>query len=813
MTMKSYSQNSQNIENNMRHLEIPAEVLSFGEFSAQQITAAGGKGGALARLFQSGYPVPDGLVLLPNAFDGDVLKPEAWEQVESQLTRLRGSSGSLSFAIRSSALSEDSAQASFAGEFETVLEVRRDVDIQAAIQTVRQSQHSARVQAYSQAKAMDQEHQVAVIVQQMVPAKYAGILFTADPITGSRTQMAGNFVRGLGNQLVSGETSGESFTFERPRGRYQGPSDLKPYARKLHKLAERLETELGQPQDIEWAIADRKLYLLQSRPITTLVGYNPRSGEWNASLTGDYLWSNVNVGEAMSDVMTPLTWSLLKTIFSEMAIVPGYEIYGNIGGRPYNNVSVMATLLQALGRNLDNLNQEFGGGDRMPSWITIPKLPIRKSQIPAILKNAVSMQMKQIRAMKMIDQFIASNPAWTRKILSAIDNANTNDELIDLWWGEIDTYGRKHFWGLIAITYRYGELAGKLRKDLRQLVGIEDAEILLSNVSDDGELLASLGPVVGIWKISRGEMTRAEFLDQYGHRGSHEMEYSYPRPSEDPNWLVSQLAAFQKSPVDVDALLDAQKTRFDEAWERFQVQYPRKAKSIRRRLENVSAAARLREKVRAEITRLAQVSRACALRAGYLTRLGEDIFYLSFEEVRDLLSGQEVDAIQFIPTRKETFKRYKKLPAYPAAIRGRFDPFEWAADAERRVDYFDSTAPLHEDLIRMDSADTIMGSPGSSGRVAGIVRRLDSPEQGDQLQKGEILVTTQTNIGWTLLFPRAAAIITDVGAPLSHAAIVARELGIPAVVGAGNATKRLNTGDLVRVDGGRGIVEIIEKWQ
>jgi pyruvate,water dikinase len=103
----------------------------------------------------------------------------------------------------------------------------------------------------------------------------------------------------------------------------------------------------------------------------------------------------------------------------------------------------------------------------------------------------------------------------------------------------------------------------------------------------------------------------------------------------------------------------------------------------------------------------------------------------------------------------------------------------------------------------------ILGSPGAAGHVEGLVRRLDRAVDGDQLQEGEVLVTTQTDIAWTLLFPRAAAIVTDVGAPLSHAAIVARELGIPAVVGCGDATMRLKTGDRVRVDGGRGVVVVL----
>jgi pyruvate,water dikinase len=138
-------------------------------------------------------------------------------------------------------------------------------------------------------------------------------------------------------------------------------------------------------------------------------------------------------------------------------------------------------------------------------------------------------------------------------------------------------------------------------------------------------------------------------------------------------------------------------------------------------------------------------------------------------------------------------------------IRGRFDPFQWAADPARRSDLFDALGGS------MAAGDAITVFPGAAGVVEGRARVLGTFEEGDQLQPGEILVTTLTNVGWTPLFPRAAAVVTDVGAPLSHAAIVARELGIPAVVGCGNATMRLRTGDRVRVDGGKGLVEIIER--
>jgi pyruvate,water dikinase len=272
--------------------------------------------------------------------------------------------------------------------------------------------------------------------------------------------------------------------------------------------------------------------------------------------------------------------------------------------------------------------------------------------------------------------------------------------------------------------------------------------------------------------------------------------------------LDRQLAQFHESPVDVQALLAKQRDTFLVARRRLTARHPRKIKAIRRRIAESARRARLREAARSEYVRDRWTVRLFAIRAGELTGLGDDIFFLTLDEVLAGLSGDEA-AVEFIPARRETYLKYKALPPYPSIIRGRFDPFQWAADPGRRSDIFDAHAPLPAAWLA-EGSSVISGSPGSAGRVEGIVRRLDSPEDGDQLREGEILVTTQTDIAWTLLFPRAAAIVTDVGAPLSHAAIVARELGIPAVVGCGDATMRLKTGDRVLVDGGRGVVEILD---
>jgi pyruvate,water dikinase len=353
----------------------------------------------------------------------------------------------------------------------------------------------------------------------------------------------------------------------------------------------------------------------------------------------------------------------------------------------------------------------------------------------------------------------------------------------------------------------------------------------MSNVSGQEDLLASLGPVVDLARLARGETTRDAYLAQWGHRGPLETEVSVPRPAEEQQWLDEQLAAFNESPVDVEVMLAGRRAEFDAAWARLCQKREiggsnsRKARSMRRRLSKAAEAARLREAVRSEFTRLVWVARDWALRAGELTGLGEGVFFLTLDELVDLLAAKDPsfseakDAspseardlpVAAIPTRRQTYQRYKALPPLPLIIRGRFDPFEWATDPDRRSDVFDSHGLLETLALKGPSEHVVLGMPGSAGVAEGQVRRLDRPEEGGLLEPGEILVTSQTNIGWTLFFPRAAAVVTDVGAPLSHAAIVARELGIPAVVNCGDATARLQTGDQVRVDGTQGVVEILQ---
>jgi len=780
-------------------------IKSFQELTPELQGFAGGKGGMLARMFQSGYPVPGGFVILPSAFQGEKLNEKAWNEILVYLNAIRKNNEGALFAVRSSALSEDSAQASFAGEFETVLNVGTDKEIQEAIYVVFRSRQSERVKAYSSVQGIEESHQIAVVIQLMVPSEISGVLFTADPITGSFTNMIGNYVHGLGEQLVSGETNAYNLKFSRPKGKYDGPAGFKKYAVYLYQYALKLEKELGIPQDIEWAVAKGKLYLLQARPITTLTPGNLDTYEINDSLERDALWVNTNVGEAIPDVVTPLTWSLVRALDIESGFVPGYYLWsGNICGRIYSNISQRLSAITALYGSpklgLKILGEVFG---QIPEGLTIPVYPFsRMDVIKAMLPGIRYYLRKNREVSKSLAQYIHDTPDWCRRMKAAIKKINTKEELLNLWKHELEPYNTEAWWGLI-VSGSKAVLALTLSKKLAKLVGTEDANTLLSNLRGNSEL-ASLGPVIGISKVLKGEMSREQYFKQNGHRGPHEFELSIPDPSEDVNWLERQVKEFKESDTDADELLQKQHIQYEAARKRFVERFPNKVKWLERQMAKASEGARIREAARSEFVRVFRVVRAFALKAGELTGIEEDVFFLYINEVENLLSDKDVK-VKYIPARKENYDQYKALPPFPTIIRGRFNPLEWVKDPNRRMDFYDSTMPI---AIAADS-EMLKGFAGAAGKVEGIVRILATPEEGEKLQSGEILVATTTNVGWTPLFPRAAAIITDVGAPLSHAAIVARELGIPAVVGCGNATLRLKTGDRVIVDGGQGIVHIL----
>jgi pyruvate,water dikinase len=537
-------------------------------------------------------------------------------------------------------------------------------------------------------------------------------------------------------------------------------------------------------------------------------GYNPVTGEWNDSLTDEFLWSNVNLSEAVPDVMTPSTWSLWWIFHSETnpIVFPGnYPFCGNIGGRPYFNLSLLFSVYQAVGhdarRELQGDMLSYTSAD-----IDIPTLPfsaflVYRTVLPGILK--ARWQMNQSR--NGLAQFLDTTPAWCRAARAEIMNWKDASRLRMGWKGMLRPAIVHACQMLRFATAGLARPITHLRQELSALVGNTEAGTILSNLSGSSGHLASLNPLLGLAQLAKGQLTREMFLERYGHRGPHEMELSIPGVDEDPVWLDQQLDGFNHTPADVEALLASQHNKQATAWIDFETRFPKKAPSTRRQLDIIATAAQTREAVRSEVTRLARLVRFFLLKAGAVTGMGDEIFFLSFDELTEVLAGDKT-SLSRLPTRREAHQRYCGLPVYPSIIIGHFDPFQWAADTNRRSDFYDT-----RQIKAAGYSDTIKGFAGAVGCVEGMVRRIDCVEDGNQVQPGEILVTTITNMGWTPIFPRLAAIVTNVGAPLSHAAIVARELGIPAVVGCGNATMLLKTGDRIRVDGGEGTVEILAR--
>ena len=831
------------------------------------LSEVGGKGQSLARLASAGLPVPNGFHITTAAYDDFVAENRLDEPIKAQLAAVndpasqptdRAASGiaalitsheipaalaadivdsyqrmgSPPVAVRSSATAEDLPEASFAGQQETLLNVSGNDQLLDAVRHCWASLWTARAISYrAQRQIKSDKISIAVVVQELIDAQASGIAFTADPVTGDDTMIEINAGWGLGEAIVGGQVTPDAITVERasrrimrtvintktvmtqisdggtavapvPKQRQNEPALSESQALRLVDLALMVEDLCKTPVDIEWCRTGDQLFVLQARPITGAIHPDP----WNDSRSGDFLWTNTNVGEAIPDVMTPATWSMVQVFLTDAmatASIPPYVGYGRIGGRIYLNLSVMMTLSAAVGvnqRSYRSLSEEVFG--KLPDDLEIPPVKAHwRDIIRAVLPMALHVLGEARRDARVLDAYLVAHPALCDRRRAQIAAISTPVELADLWTEVLNPEFHRVSWMLSAATRSSGASFITTRKRLQRLIGDAGANALTAGLAGEAGQLASLGLLDGLEQLAAGELDRDTFNRRYGHRGPHEFEISLPRPGEDPAWIDRQLAARATSATSYLEMLGAQEEKRKEAWAELEQLHPVHARILHHQLQRWAKISRDREHARSEVIRYFWVLRAYAVQAGELTGLGDDIFFLEKAEIVRVLQG-ETSSSTLINRRRTAYQAYSALPKYPALIRGAFNPYAWAADPNRRSDIFVEGSVSEANVA-------IRGFPGSAGVVEAPVRMLSDAADGAALQSGEVLVTTITNVGWTPLFPRAAAVITDVGAPLSHAAIVARELGIPAVVGCGNATMRLKTGDRVRVDGTAGTVEVL----
>ena len=608
----------------------------------------------------------------------------------------------------------------------------------------------------------------------------------------------------------------------------------------LARLAERTEALYGQPVSVEWALHDGYPYILLARPLTRAaarqaaerggagagaaagtaaaagVGAGAFAGgsgteAWNDSLSGDHLWSCGGPAEAVPDVMTPCTWSMVQMVMHESLPLPeigGHRAYGNIGGRLYMNLSVAAAVAAASmrgGSRESLLEERFGA---LPPEARIPRLPMSRAEIAREVLPRKAMAMRRARARRRrLPDFLTASPGLCARLHGDIARETEPAGLLRLWGHELHPFFLEACHMLGAACREGAPSPVALRRDLDRLVGEADADAMLSGLCrPDGTVPAVLGPVEALARVHRGDLDLPGYLRAWGHRGPHEFEISMPRPAEDPSWLEEQLAA--GAGREADARLRARREQARSAWRRFRRRYPREVTATRRRVGRWARAAHDRESALSELLRIYAVVRAFLLRAGELTGRHDDLFFLTIDEVLAVLA-EDTGPLEEVTRRRSTYERYRALAPYPALIRGRFDPVAWAGGRGRRTDYHDADEPLAGFPPPPVEGAATSGLPVSAGVVEGTVRVLDSPDGAADLRLGEVLVTTAADAGWTPVLPRAGALVTDVGAPLSRAAALTRELAVPAVLGCGTATMRLRTGDRVRVNGVRGTVEIL----
>jgi pyruvate,water dikinase len=779
------------------------------------------------------------------------LPERAWLEVLEAYRAL----GARVVAVRSSALQEDTRLATAAGLFATDLGVIDEAGLERAIRSVYCRLFAVRALAYLARIAPREPPALALIVQRVVPATAAGVLFTEDPVRREPGVMRVEATLGLGASVVDGAVAPDVFTlalgdgsvvrseiadkdhalvvgprgvervlFEPPRTE---PSLDREQLDELASTARSVQRTLGGPRDIEFAFEDRTLWVLQARPIVTLLDSSDERAQW--------VWSNVNVGEALPGVATPLTWSIAAA-FSDLGfrrafaalgcVVPeGAELVGRFDGRIYLNLTHFLRIASQVPALDPKMLLELGGGSGLDevatqfergSWARFAmRVP---SVLATWLKENVALDEKVARYEREADAF--------RAAMSAADRAAMTRAELAVELERIEAHLDRT--GTLMLTCASGALSSVLLvRALLRFTTRKDAERLERALLTGNADLESAQPGIALAHIAARLATdpaarsiiesraatdlRVEslpdgatrrslesFLRAYGHRAVREAELYTPRWSEDPSMLFATLAAQLAHGVSA-ALdrVDQQSRSRERAEHEWMDALPATMRSIARHaLSRARKFLRLRERMRGHVTEVLGYFRVNALEVSRrLARhdpscAGDAAFFLEVDEVREFLRGAPLDVAALSNARRAHYLRDVARPDPPNSFVG-------------------APPPAARSLATNDSV--LRGIAASGGLVRARARIVRDPLQASALQPGEILVVRVADVGWTPLFLTAAGVVTELGGALSHASLVAREYGVPAVVNVDRATSILRDGQLVEVDGDGGVVRILEE--
>lgn len=801
----------------------------------QETSRLGGKGAALARLGERGFEIPDWFAVPPDA---------TWQDHELQELLLQ--LGSRKFAVRSSGSQEDGGGHSFAGQFDSHLNVTAP-DIANRIADVRASANTEAIHTYCRERGLPVPDAPTVLVQKMIEPRSAGVAFSADPVSGKRGVVVVSAVTGTGDKLVSGEVDGETWKIDRQSAILEQPANpqIAPMdAVAVSWLARRCEVACGRPQDIEWAIDDSgKLWLLQSRPITTLThGVDP-----DDTLR---VWDNSNIAESYGGVTTPLTFSFARRIyesayreFCKLMSVPHGRIersdevfpqmLGLIRGRVYYNLvswyRVLA-LLPGFQLNRGFMEQMMGVREPMPAEIVDQIVAENRSNrlldtlalacsAMGLVRQLLGLPGQIARFQKRLNTALAAPPLPIPQMTGEELVAHYRDlerQLLKKWDAPlVNDFFAMIFYGILRslcikwLDDKSGTFQNELLLDGGDIISAEPPRRILQMAAlaaahpDLSPLLIDSGisPYKKISALQKSpELAGAfeDYLTNFGDRCLEELKLESPTVRDDPASLLMSIG-LMAGRTDKETPPGAPPVRAEAGGILKRLLFRYVLRQARDRV-------RARENLRFERTRLFGRVRAifrelgARLHADGRLDSAQDVFYL---EVGELLAtfdstGTISDLGTLAGQRQREFKAYEMSDAPP-------DRFQTRGPIHR-YDHFE-TPPAATDLPA-----SLTGNGACPGRVVGRVRVVIDP-RGAKLEPGEILVARQTDPGWVVLFPAAAGLLVERGSLLSHSAIVSRELRLPCIVSLPNITKILKTGDLIEMDGAAGTVRILESSQ
>lgn len=835
------------------------------EKTSEKYELMGGKATALAKIGRAIDNIPDWFVVSFKGLDvenKEIIK-EAEDEIKEKLTQLSDDSY---FAIRSSAGNEDSKENSFAGQFDTFLYIKKN-DVIQKIKEVYMSAFSKRIETYRKENNIQEITIPSVIVQKMVNSEKAGVAFGANPINSDVKETVVTAVYGLGSSLVDGIATSDTYIIK--DNEIKKEISKKDFCHKLENgivVQKQVEEELqekqvltdkqiqevkelvkkagdffGRYQDIEWGYENEKLYLLQSRPITTLGNKKSETGKLN-------VFDNSNIVESYGGITTPLTFSFIRLVYEnvyielckifnvkqkkiEMNSQMFKNMLGLIEGRVYYNLYGwygILSMFPGLGNNKKFMEQMMGVKESLPDDLFPVPQETFKDKID-LLNTGYGLVKGFFKIRKMTDRFYDRlNDALTEKNIENMDLYELHDYYYELESKLLHKWDAPLVNDFLAMIF-YGQLKKKCIEIFKEegdrvhnnllcseggIISAEPAKRIkeLADIAkDDDRLLELLENEDMIYikkelpKYKKFNEKINEYLDKFSDRCLQELKLETETLKDNPVTLYHSISTFAKRMKETKIeTVDAELARINAEKK---VKKALKLKPIQEAkfnfiLKQARYTVKNRENLRFERTRLFGRVREIFLRIGYiLTSMNiidekRDIFYLEVNEILYYIDGKSTtnNLRELIDIRKKQYNKYKedvpdeRFYSHGAVNIGNDFKKEYKKTKDNQV-------------VSLE----LKGIGASPGKVKGKVRIIKNPSSA-KLEQGEILVAEFTDPGWIMLFPAASGILVQRGSLLSHTAIVSRELGIPAVVGITGLLNSLNDGDKVEIDGTTGKV-------